>query len=117
MIEFPMCPDTYYARKSQHCVVRFLRGYLMIEFPMCPETYYVTHGSIRKSQLCVVRFLRGKPYDQRCHFDGITARNQIFLPLGKKESSAAKGCTGSLAALKGRSCICAALRPHMSYLL
>ena len=45
------------------------------------------------------------------------AGNQIFLPLGKKESFGAKGCTGSLAALKGRSCICAALRPHMYYYL
>ena len=43
--------------------------------------------------------------------------NQNLLPLGKKESSSAKGCTRFLAAIKGRSCICAALRPHMSYLL
>ena len=39
-------------------------------------------------------------------------REIIFLPLGKKESSAAKGCTGFLALLKDRPCICADLRPH-----
>ena len=37
----------------------------------------------------------------------------FFLPLGKKESSVAKGCTGSLAALKGRSCICPMLKKRI----
>ena len=45
--------------------------------------------------------------------DDKSATYQIFLPLGKKESSAAEGCTRFLAGLKGRPCICAALRSHM----
>ena len=43
--------------------------------------------------------------------------NKNFLPLGKKESCASKGCMCSLMALKGRHCICAALRAHMSQFL
>jgi len=42
-------------------------------------------------------------------FDGKTARNQNFLPLGKNKFCAARGCTGSLVVLKGYLCICAAL--------
>ena len=44
-------------------------------------------------------------------------RNEYFCDKAKKEACAAEGCMGSLAVLKGRSCICAALRPHMSYWL
>ena len=50
------------------------------------------------------------------HVQPLAALDSL-LPEGKKESSAAKGYTCSLAALKDRSCICAALRLHMSYLL
>ena len=42
---------------------------------------------------------------------------RIFLTEGKKESCAAEGCMSSLAALKDRSCICATLRLHISYIL
>ena len=52
----------------------------------------------------------GSMDDTRCQL-------RIFLSLGKKEFSAAKGCTSSLTALKDRSYICEALRPHISYLL
>ena len=38
-----------------------------------------------------------------------------FCRKVKKESSGARDCTGSLAALKGCPCIYAALRPHMTY--
>ena len=37
--------------------------------------------------------------------DEITIKSLIFLPLGKKELCAARGCTWSLAALEGRSYI------------
>ena len=47
--------------------------------------------------------------------DDKQVKYQNFLPSGKKELCAAKGSTGSLAALKGRPCICVALRTHMSY--
>ena len=40
-------------------------------------------------------------------WDENSARKQIFLPLCKREFCAAKGYTGSLTALKGRSYICA----------
>ena len=45
--------------------------------------------------------------------DDISARNQIFLLLAKKELCAAKGCTGSLVALKGYLYICVAFRLHI----
>ena len=38
-----------------------------------------------------------------------------FLPYGKKGSCAAEDCMDTLATLKGRSCICVALRLHISY--
>ena len=47
--------------------------------------------------------------------DDKRAKIQSFLPEGKKESCAAEGCTRFLSALEVRSCICAALRPHMYY--
>ena len=40
-------------------------------------------------------------------------KNQIFLPLGKKESYAAEGCMGFFSVL----CICMALKSHMYYYL
>ena len=47
--------------------------------------------------------------------DDKPAKHQIFLLLGKNESCAAEGCMGSLAALKGRPCIYATLRPPVTY--
>ena len=51
--------------------------------------------------------------DDRGNMDDISARNQIFLLLAKKELCAAKGCTGSLVALKGYLYICVAFRLHI----